>query len=187
MFIKIEETPNPETLKFLPGEVFFKGNPIEFKTIKDAKTSKLATRLLRIRGVSSVFIGRDFVTVTKESKLNWMPLKTLLLSSLVDFFKSGNEAVDIDAIQDKKKTKSSNPIEKQILELIESKVRPAVASHGGDIIFHSFKDGIVELELLGSCSGCPSATATLKMGVENMLKHFIPSIKEVRETRDENI
>ncbi len=182
MFIQVDETPNPETLKFLPGKVIIKQNPVEFKSIEESDTSPLAKELFQIEGVNSLYIGKDFVSVTKEKKYDWAPMKTLLLSSMMDYFNS-EKPVLVETKESAlfSKDKNYSDLEKKIIDLLETRVRPAVAGHGGDIIFHSYSEGIVELELQGSCSGCPSSLATLKMGVENMLKHYIPEVEKVIE------
>ncbi len=181
MFVQVDETPNPETLKFTPGKKLINVKPIEFLNPEDAKMSPFILDIFKIEGVCSVYLSFDFLTVTKKSSYEWAPLKTLILSSIVDSLGNNKLILPEDILEGSKSNKEISSVEKEIIELLESKVRPAVASHGGDIVFHSFDNGIVELELQGSCSGCPSSLATLKMGVENMLKHYIPDVKEVRE------
>ena len=181
MFIQTETTPNPDTIKFIPGKLLLQEGTLSFNDKQLAKLSPLADRLFQINGVKNVFIGKDFITVTRNSDMDWQPLKPLLLSSIMEHFLSGEPIV----IEEKNKEISLNKEDSkaviEIKELLETKVRPAVASHGGDIIFHSYDDGILTLEMQGSCSGCPSSTATLKMGVENMFRHYLPEVREVRQ------
>lgn len=184
MFIQTESTPNPETLKFIPdGEKILENSTAEFKSQAQAATkSPLATQIFAINGVSSVFFGSDFITVTKSEAANWNHLKPEITATIMDFYVSNKEIM----FEQKEEGKNENNEEdsevvKQIKELIEIKVRPAVAMDGGDIVFHSFEDGIVFLELKGACSGCPSSTITLKNGIENMLKHYIPEVEAVEQ------
>jgi Fe-S cluster biogenesis protein NfuA len=176
MFIQTENTPNPEALKFIPGQLVTAGNPIECLSITDASCSPLAEELFKIKEVKGVFLGYDFITVTKELGASWEVIKPEILMTMMDFFVSGRSVLqeghgDLgDAIED------ADPIVREIREIIETKVRPAVAQDGGDIVFKGFVDGIVQLELRGSCSGCPSSTITLKNGIENMLKHYVPEV-----------
>lgn len=182
MFIQTESTPNPATLKFLPGEDVMGERGTAFYTDKASATpSPLALALFEIDSVSAIFLGRDFITVTKKEDGDWNILKPLLLTTIMDHYVSGKPvmqevklkpAVTNGAIGD-------NPVIEQIKELIDTRVRPAVAMDGGDIVFHSFDNGVVRLEMHGSCSGCPSSTATLKQGIENMLKHYIPEVISV--------
>ncbi len=187
MFIQTELTPNPDVLKFIPGRpVMGEAGIAEFKTADDAAASPMAARLFRVNGVQSVFLGRDFISVTRTGAVDWGLLKLDILSALMEHFASGapvlNGAVKSQvagppAVED-------DEITAQIKELIETRVRPSVAMDGGDIVFHSFEDGIVYLKMQGACSGCPSSTVTLKSGIENMLKHFIPEVTEVRPVAD---
>ena len=185
MFIRSEETPNPATLKFIPdGKILLEKGTAEFKSQKQAATtSPLALQLFAISGVESIFFGRDFITITKSEKTDWVKIKADIQATIMDFFvtekpvmfeKTTNETADED----------DDEVTKQIKELIEIKVRPAVAMDGGDITFHSFEDGIVRLVLKGACSGCPSSTITLKNGIENMLKHYIPEVESVEQIED---
>lgn len=185
MFIQTENTPNPATLKFIPENAEIAGdNPVDFKNKDQAKgKSILASQLFLISGVKSIFLGKDFVTVTKEKDIEWQDIKTEILSSIMDFCLSGKSA--INEKKQEENDEEDSEIVKQIKELIEIKVRPAVAMDGGDIIYRGFEDGIVKLELKGSCSGCPSSTITLKNGIENMLKHYIPEVEGVEEIRDD--
>lgn len=180
MFIETETTPNPATIKFIPHETLIPaGETADFRSGDDLKSSPLARRLFAVDGVEGVFIATDFVSVTKQEPYDWAVLKPEILAALMDHSLSGEGAVIVQ-----KKAASSNgfetEIEMQIKELIETRVRPAVAADGGDIIFSSFEDGVVYLEMQGACAGCPSSTATLKDGIENMLKHYIPEVTEVR-------
>ncbi len=186
MFIQTEETPNPLSLKFIPSDIVIceKGTK-EFKN-KDAakKGSKLAFDLFRIKAVQSVFFGSDFITVTKDEETQWPAIKTEIMATIVDFFVSGKDIFNKEADESKGSSEEDSDVVKQIKELIEVKVRPAVAMDGGDIIYRDFKDGIVSLELKGACSGCPSSTITLKNGIESMLKHYIPEVEEVVQIND---
>ncbi len=179
MFIQTQDTPNPNTLKFIPGiEVIKLGSSHQFNKNDDCKDSLLAKQLLEINGVESVFFGNDFVSITKGENIDWDEIKTFVLSNLVDHFITGLPVINETNI-DKKKNKSHSKIEEQIIELLDSKIRPAVAQDGGDIIYNKFEGGIVYLELHGACQGCPSSTITLKQGIENMLKHYIPEVESV--------
>lgn len=178
MFIQTQETPNPATMKFLPGRDVMGDKGTAFYTDKKAAgASPLAETLFEIEYVNAIFLGSDFITVTKAEAGEWAILKPLILTSVMDHFVSDKPVLAA------KKTATttasaddSDPIVQQIKELIETRVRPAVAQDGGDIVFHSFDAGVVYLEMHGSCSGCPSSTATLKQGIENMLKHYIPEV-----------
>lgn len=179
MFIQTQSTPNPNTLKFIPGiQIIKSSSSRQFNKNDDCKDSLLAKQLLEINGVESVFFGNDFVSITKNENINWNEVKTFILSNLVDYFIAGKPIIN-KKIRGKKKNKASSKIEEQIIELLDSKIRPAVAQDGGDIIYNKFENGIVYLELHGACQGCPSSTITLKQGIENMLKHYIPEIKSV--------
>ena len=182
MMIETENTPNPDTLKFLPGKIVSEIGPIEF--LKDQKNIKvsLASKILSLEGTVMVFFGRDFITVKKEKNLNWSDLKHGIISEINDYYLQGHESV-IKKKTDKSVLGSdldqSNEIIKKIIEVLDIKIRPAVAKDGGDIVFKSFKYGIVTVELKGSCSGCPSSLMTLKQGVQNLLCHYIPEVKSV--------
>jgi Fe-S cluster biogenesis protein NfuA len=186
MFIQTEETPNPLTLKFiLNGEVVLENSTAEFKNQKQAATkSPLALQLFEIPGVAAVFFGRDFVTITKNPDGEWHKMKAEILATIMDFYVS-KKPVMFEQVAADVTSEEDSEVVKQIKELIEIKVRPAVAMDGGDIIFHSFEDGIVRLVLKGSCSGCPSSTITLKNGIENMLKHYVPEVEAVEQVEDE--
>ena len=188
MMVETESTPNPDTLKFLPGKRVSEVGPIEF--LKNDKSIKvpLANKILSLEGTLMVFFGEDFITVKKEKKLDWANLKHGIISEINDFYSKGNKVVvSKDARLEKVLNKSasdskideSNDTIKKINEVLDSKVRPAVAKDGGDITFKSFKDGVVTVELRGSCSGCPSSIMTLKQGVQNLLCHYIPEVKSV--------
>lgn len=183
MFIQTEATPNPATLKFLPGKEVMGDRGTAFYTdLESAKPSPLATELFGIEGVSAIFLGRDFITVTKAEKGDWNILRPLLLTTIMDHYTAGRPIMVEPKKPEPRATSGGaddDPVVAQIVELIDTRVRPAVAMDGGDIIFHSFDDGVVRLEMHGSCSGCPSSTATLKMGIENMLKHYIPEVMAV--------
>jgi len=183
MFIQTEETPNPASLKFIPdGQVVLENGVAEFKNQKQAATkSPLALQLFEVNGVDSVFLGRDFITVTKSEASEWSHIKTEILATIMDFFVSGKPAMFEKNVAESVTNEDDSDVVKQIKELIEIKVRPAVAMDGGDIIYRGFEDGIVQLELRGSCSGCPSSTITLKSGIENMLKHYIPEVLGVEQ------
>lgn len=186
MFIQTEQTPNPASLKFLPGcEVMVKGTA-EFTSAAGASPSPLAERLFKIDGVAGVFLGSDFVTITKSDAIEWPQLKPLLLGVIMEHFTTGQPVMRDEHLQDASHVGTSSvneeddEIVRQIKELLDTRIRPAVAADGGDIAFASFEDGIVYLQMRGACAGCPSSTATLKMGIENLLKHFIPEVAEVR-------
>ena len=184
MFIQTEQTPNPQTLKFLPGKVVLEDRTAFYQNIDEAKESPFAIRLFGVDGVEGVFFGSDFITITKNSKYDWQVLKPSILGGIIDHFNSGDKTVEISNFQESEKslekTEDDSEIVKQIKELLDTRVRPAVAMDGGDIIYNDFEDGVVYLKMQGACSGCPSSTATLKMGIENMLKHYIPEVQEVR-------
>ena len=193
MFIQTEETPNPATLKFIPdGHVILKNGTAEFKNQKQAETkSPLALQLFTITGVEAVFFGHDFITITKSGNAVWKYLTSEVQAVIMDFFLTGKNPMfeNQENANSKEANETSNEgdseIVKQIKELIEIKVRPAVAMDGGDIIFHSFENGVVYLMLKGSCSGCPSSTVTLKSGIENMLKHYIPEVEAVEQISED--
>ncbi|MEC8768134.1 MAG: NifU family protein [Pseudomonadota bacterium] len=185
MFIQTEETPNPSTLKFLPGrDVMGAAPPADFPNAESAKASPLAESLFKIPQVSSVFLGSNFITITK-SEDDWLQLKPILLTALMDFFLTGLPVINqTPALQDVSEgadgEEGDSEIVSTIKQLLDTRVRPAVAQDGGDIVFHGYEDGVVSLTMRGACAGCPSSTATLKHGIENLLKHFIPEINEVR-------
>ena len=179
MFIQTEATPNPATLKFIPGRTVLDSGTMEFSSPESAARSPLAERLFAQPGVTGVFLGSDFITVTKDEASDWYQLKPAILGVVMEHFTAGRPVL-LDAAGDTSAAEDDDEIVTQIKELLETRVRPAVAQDGGDIIFHEFTDGIVYLHMQGSCSGCPSSTATLKAGIENMLRHYIPEVQEVR-------
>lgn len=183
MFIQTEQTPNPETIKFIPGETVMVSGTAQFDAIHDCGESPLAKRLFAIDGVKSVFLGPDFISVTKSQDKSWPDLKTFILAAVMEHFSLGLPVVNAQIhVRPAKISDIDQEIVKQIEELLETRVRPAVQQDGGDIEFDSYEDGIVYLRMRGACSGCPSSSMTLKAGIENMLRHFIPEIVEVRQT-----
>jgi Fe-S cluster biogenesis protein NfuA len=185
MYIQTEETPNPNALKFLPGEQVMPSGTIYVDHIDDAARSPLAEVLFKIGHVQAVFLGSDFITVTKATEAKWEILKPMILTEIMDFYIQGKSVLPAASGEIKEAAAAeydaNDPLIKQIVEIIEQRVRPAVAQDGGDIIFRSFdaNSGLVTLELHGACSGCPSSTATLKDGIENMLKHYVPEVTSV--------
>jgi Fe-S cluster biogenesis protein NfuA len=182
MFIQTEETPNPAALKFLPGRPVLETGVADFTSREAAGRSPLARLLFEIDGVAGVFLGYDFVTVTKTAEKNWQVLKPMVLGALMDHFTAGAPVMEAGeaAAEEEFNDDGVDPeIIGQIKELIDTRVRPAVAQDGGDIVYRGFKNGTVYLNLRGSCAGCPSSTATLKMGIENMLKHYVPEVLQV--------
>lgn len=182
MFIQTETTPNPASLKFLPGRTVMAQGVASFADAASAVASPLAVRLFGIDGVVGVFLGADFISVIKDDSADWYQLKPPVLGAIMEHYTSG-QPVLLDAAPVEggaPEDEEDGEIVMQIKELIETRVRPAVAQDGGDIVFHRFEDGIVFLEMHGSCSGCPSSTATLKSGIENMLRHYVPEVTEVR-------
>ena len=182
MFIQTEPTPNPATLKFLPGRVVIKEGTVFYQNELEATKSPLAKKIFAIDGVKSVFFGSDFITITKIENLDWQLLKPTILGAIMDHYNSGEETIlePSETKQPESLDENESDIVKQIKELLDTRVRPAVAMDGGDIVYQGFKEGIVYLHMQGACSGCPSSTATLKMGIENMLKHYVPEVKEVK-------
>ena len=182
MFIQTEQTPNPASLKFLPGRVVLDSGTANFPAPETAERSPLARRLFELDGVTGVFLGHDFVTVTKAGEADWYALKPSILGVIMDVYTRGEQVMEADAAATPDSTASDedDEIVGQIKELIDTRVRPAVAQDGGDIVFEGFRDGIVYLHMHGACSGCPSSTATLRAGIENMLRHYIPEVSEVR-------
>lgn len=180
MFIQTESTPNPNTMKFLPGQDVLGSGTAFFTDKENAAKSPLAQALFAIDEVRAIFYGSDFITVTKSENVAWDVLKAPILSTISEHYLSGNPILlhdnTLKSSARSDYSEEEKEIVEQIKELIETRVRPAVAADGGDIIFHAFKEGIVQLELHGSCAGCPSSTATLKQGIENMLKHYVPEV-----------
>ena len=177
MFIQTQKTPNPNSLKFLPGKNVSNIESVEFTNQNDTDNI-LIRNILSVDGVESVFIGSDFVSVNKNLNSDWEDIKHVVISLINDFYDLGNELI-IDKNFKKNKEENYKDIEKKIIHILETKVKPAVANDGGDIKFLNYKDGVVKVKLQGSCSGCPSSTITLKRGVQNLLQHYIPDIKQV--------
>jgi len=187
MFIQTEQTPNPATLKFLPGEeVMGEAGTASFSSLeKVAGQSPLADRLFEVEGVAAVFFGSDFITITKSATHDWYVMKPTIFGIIINHFTSGDPIMGLEAssmIGASTASDDDDEIVAKIKELIDTRVRPAVAMDGGDIVFHGFEHGIVFLEMQGACAGCPSSTATLKMGIENMLRHYIPEVVEVQQS-----
>lgn len=180
MFIQTEETPNPLTLKFLPGRAVMAAGTLDMPNAEAAKRSPLAERLFQVDGVKGVFLGSDFISVTKRDEKEWYLLKPALLGIIMEHFTANRPVVTAGAEPAAESAGADDEIVSQIKELINTRVRPAVAQDGGDIVFRGFEQGIVYLHMQGACSGCPSSTATLRMGIENMLKHYIPEVTAVR-------
>jgi Fe-S cluster biogenesis protein NfuA len=183
MFIQTESTPNPATLKFLPGRSVLDAGTADFPNAGAAEKSPLASRIFAVDGVAGVFFGTDFVTVTKEGDVDWNHIKPGILGAIMEHFQSGQPVLDGDGTGAAGHAAHDGPdsdIVNQIKELLDTRVRPAVAQDGGDITFHGFDRGIVYLHMQGACAGCPSSTLTLKMGIENLLRHYIPEVVEVR-------
>ena len=177
MFVQTETTPNPNSLKFLPGMKVSNDIPIEIVD-KNETNNDLIRNILSINGVTSIFLSDDFLSVNKDEKIEWEDLKHIIISFINDYYSDGNEIV-LDKESKNSQNKDLSDVEKKIVKILETKVRPAVARDGGDIKFKEFKNGVVTVSLQGSCSGCPSSTMTLKQGVQNLLCHYIPEIKEV--------
>ncbi len=183
MFIQTESTPNPATLKFLPGQSVLEAGTADFPTADAAAPSPLAQRVFAVNGVTGVFFGTDFVTVTKDEGMEWDHIKPAILGAIMEHYQSGRPVMEGEATAHAGHADHSGPdsdIVNQIKELLDTRVRPAVAQDGGDITFHGFDRGIVYLHMQGACAGCPSSTLTLKMGIENLLRHYIPEVLEVR-------
>ena len=176
MFVQTEITPNPNSLKFLPGKVVSANGSLEV-TKKDQSNNELVRNLLSVRGVEGIFLGRDFISINKYDDISWDEVKHIIISLINDYYSSGKECV----IENEQNSKTENlkEIEEKIVKILDQKIRPAVAKDGGDIKFMEYKDGVVKVQLQGSCSGCPSSTMTLKQGVQNLLCHYIPEIKNV--------
>ena len=176
MFVQTETTPNPNSLKFLPGKIVSNNGSYEI-TNKDETKNHLIRNLLSINGVEGIFLGKDFISINKTEHISWDEIKHIAISLINDFYKDGKECVIEKNLNED--NENLEEIEKKIVKVLDQKVRPAVAKDGGDIKFKEFKDGIVKVQLQGSCSGCPSSTMTLKQGVQNLLCHYIPEVKEV--------
>ncbi|MFN4204090.1 MAG: NifU family protein [Tabrizicola sp.] len=183
MFIQTESTPNPATLKFLPGQTVLELGTADFPSAEAAAKSPLARRIFAAGGVTGVFFGTDFVTVTKEDSVDWLHIKPQILGAIMEHYQSGQPAIEGEPASGgghAEHTGEDGDIVRQIKELLDTRVRPAVAQDGGDITFHGFDRGVVYLHMQGACAGCPSSTLTLKMGIENLLRHYIPEVLEVR-------
>ena len=176
MFIQTELTPNPNSLKFLPGKKVSNSGPYEI-TKKEDINNELVRNILSVNGVEGIFLGEDFISVNKNNLINWDDIKHIVISFINDFYSDGKEFVIDENLNEQKN--DLNEIEQKIVKILDQKIRPAVARDGGDIKFKEFKNGIVKVELQGSCSGCPSSTMTLKQGVQNLLCHYLPEVKEV--------
>ena len=176
MFVQTEVTPNPNSLKFLPGKNVSNSGPYEI-TSKEDSENVLVRNILSVNGVEGIFLGEDFISVNKDDSTKWEDVKHIVISLINDFYSEGKEFV----IDENLKEQNSNldEIEQKIVKILDEKIRPAVARDGGDIKFKEFKDGVVKVQLQGSCSGCPSSTMTLKQGVQNLLCHYLPEVKEV--------
>ena len=182
MFIQTEETPNPATLKFIPGEVVMPQGTCDFPNTEKAHTSPLAGELFAIEGVTGVFYGSDFITVTKAPDQDWQVLKPSILGAIMDHYTSERPLFNEGTPEASASSASEDDDElvSQIKELLDTRIRPAVAQDGGDIVFQAFEEGVVYLRMQGACAGCPSSTATLKAGIENMLRHYVPEVEEVQ-------
>jgi len=180
MFIQTEQTPNPATLKFLPGGAVMERGTLDITNAEGAVGSPLARSLFVVDGVTGVFLGADFIAVTKTDERDWATMKPMVLGAIMEHYTSGAPVLEGSVVETVPTDEDEDEIVVQIKELIETRVRPAVAQDGGDIVFRRFEDGIVFLHMQGACSGCPSSTATLKIGIENLLKHHIPEVREVR-------
>ncbi len=181
MFIQTESTPNPATVKFLPGQTVLEMGTADFPSSETAGKSPLAARIFAVAGVTGVFFGTDFVTVTKAEAVDWGHIKPAILGAIMEHYQSGAPVIEGEqAAAHQAHDGPDSDIVRQIKELLDTRVRPAVAQDGGDITFHGFDRGIVYLHMKGACAGCPSSTLTLKMGIENLLRHYIPEVTEVR-------
>jgi Fe-S cluster biogenesis protein NfuA len=183
MFIETEGTPNPATLKFLPGRYVMEAGTADFASPGSAARSPLAAALFELPGVARVFLGNDFITVTKTDEIDWPALKPQILASIMDHFVAGRATIEGDAedLDEEDVDPADQEIVDQIKELLDTRVRPAVAGDGGDIVFRGYRDGVVRLHMQGACSGCPSSRATLKHGIENMLRHYVPEVVAVEQ------
>jgi Fe-S cluster biogenesis protein NfuA len=176
MFVQTENTPNPNSLKFLPGKIVSNNGSFEV-TRKDETNNELIRNILSINGVEGIFLGKDFISINKYDDMSWDEIKHIIISLINDFYASGKEFIIEKDLNEE--TKNLKEIEKKIVKLLDEKIRPAVAKDGGDIKFKNFENGVVKVQLQGSCSGCPSSTMTLKQGVQNLLCHYIPEVKGV--------
>jgi Fe-S cluster biogenesis protein NfuA len=181
VFIQTEETPNPATLKFLPGLDVIGAGTADFPNHEAAARSPLAMRLFDVSDVAAVFLGADFITVTKSPDVDWQVLKPAVLGAIMEHFTSGDPVIrEAGGPAHASGDGDNDEIVSQIVELLDTRVRPAVAMDGGDIVFHGFEEGVVYLHMQGACAGCPSSTVTLKMGIENLLRHYVPEVQEVQ-------
>ena len=176
MFVQTEVTPNPNSLKFLPGKKVSNSGPYEI-TNKDETQNALVRNLLSINGVEGIFLGEDFISINKNKIIKWDEIKHIVISFINDFYSEGKEFVIDESLEEQ--NSNLDELEQKIVKILDQKIRPAVARDGGDIKFKEFKDGVVKVQLQGSCSGCPSSTMTLKQGVQNLLCHYLPEVKEV--------
>ena len=176
MFVQTEITPNPNSLKFLPGRIVSNGGSFEI-TKKDNIKNELIRNLMSVNGVEGIFLSKDFISINKYDDVSWEEIKHIVISLINDYYANGNEFVINKQLNEE--DKKLGEIEKKIVQILDQKIRPAIAKDGGDIKFKEFKDGIVKVQLQGSCSGCPSSTMTLKQGVQNLLKHYLPEVREV--------
>ena len=177
MFVQTQKTPNPNSLKFIPGKIVSNNGSFEINN-KDEVNNDLIRNILSINGVTGIFLGEDFLSVNKKENTNWEDVKHIVISLINEFYSDGKEFI-LDKKLDNKKQANFDEIEKQIIKILDTKIKPAVARDGGDIKFKEFKNGVVTVQLQGSCSGCPSSIMTLKQGVQNLLCHYIPEVKEV--------
>ena len=177
MYIQTQSTPNPNSLKFLPGKNVSNVGSVEILNIEETN-NELLRNILSINGVTGIFLGEDFLSVNKKEEIDWNDLKHIIISFINEYYENGKDYI-LNKSNNKNNDNELHELEKQIIKILETKVRPAVAKDGGDIKFKEFKDGIVTVQLQGSCSGCPSSTMTLKQGVKNLLCHYIPEVKEV--------
>lgn len=182
MFIQTQKTPNPHVMKFLPGQAVLEGRTLSYGDVGEAAGSPLARRLFDIPGVESVFLGADFVSVTRHPSKGWDKLKLLILGALMDHFSSG--ALVVEQFDEERAGARNSEIARQICAVLDEHIRPAVARDGGDIVFDRFEDGIVYIYMRGACAGCPAANMTLKMGVERVLREHLPEVQEVRPVQD---
>ena len=178
MFIQTEKTPNPNSLKFLPGKVVSSNESFEI-TNKNDSSNDLVRNILSVNGVLGIFLGKDFISINKKEDIDWEDIKHIVISLINEFYSTGKEFVIEKKLNNQKSKKNLAEVEEKIIKILDTKIRPAVAKDGGDIKFKEFKDGVVKVQLQGSCSGCPSSVMTLKQGVENLLRHYIPDVKEV--------
>ena len=182
MFIQTENTPNPNAVKFMPGTDVSPERTFDFRTPEEAMdVSPLGKMIFEIGDVTGVYLGANFISVTKDETSDWAMLKPRVLAAIMDHSLSGMPTINSDVVEKKQNAQASDPVVAKIIEILDERVRPAVANDGGDVVFDRFEDGILYLHMRGACAGCPSATMTLKDGIENMMKHFVPEVEEVRQ------